>query len=205
MTARTVRRSTFTGAALAAGALVTGFAVPAQASNSYVVYGDGATLPSYTIKLADTGFNDPTRALFQNAVDQIHKNTKTRLTIAAGHVPENYQPAKGEIVVYLAAPGAACGSVTTWDGCAGPNRDATGQIQWNNSGWIKLKQTAFNADKGIEYRKSLIAHELGHALGLDHNPNDASQLMHPTVNSADAGTYKSGDIAGLNYLARHTQ
>ncbi len=50
-----------------------------------------------------------------------------------------------------------------------------------------------------ESRGAVYMHEIAHALGLDHVPNE-NQLMHDFVNSYN-GELTEGDIAGLNAVA----
>jgi hypothetical protein len=45
-------------------------------------------------------------------------------------------------------------------------------------------------------RRSLLLHELGHAVGLGHS-TDASQVMYPVVSTQSPTNYAAGDLAGL--------
>ena len=45
-------------------------------------------------------------------------------------------------------------------------------------------------------QRSLLLHELGHAVGLNH-AKDASELMYPVISDRSPATYASGDLDGL--------
>jgi hypothetical protein len=50
-------------------------------------------------------------------------------------------------------------------------------------------------------RGTLLLHELGHVVGLDH-VDDSNQIMNPAVTSRGPGGYADGDRAGLAQLGR---
>jgi hypothetical protein len=63
--------------------------------------------------------------------------------------------------------------------------DATHTKRWSKS-----------LSRGGVTRPNLIAHELGHAMGLDH-VNDRRQRMYPTINKKSPHGFAAGDRAGL--------
>ncbi len=59
---------------------------------------------------------------------------------------------------------------------------------------------AMTSPNGVEEAQSVVLHEFGHLVGLDH-VTDQSQLMYPST-SAGVVTFASGDLIGLNKLGQ---
>jgi hypothetical protein len=55
--------------------------------------------------------------------------------------------------------------------------------------------------RGGVTRPGLLAHELGHAVGLEH-VSDRHQLMYPTLHAKSPRSYAAGDRAGLEQVGR---
>lgn len=72
------------------------------------------------------------------------------------------------------------------------------------SGFVVLDTASNKFPSGFKDRKygtrgTLLLHELGHSVGLEH-VNDKKQLMYPRM--ADYGSYGAGDRAGLQKVGR---
>ncbi|MGX7418690.1 M12 family metallo-peptidase [Carnobacterium gallinarum] len=68
---------------------------------------------------------------------------------------------------------------------------------WN---WaqIELHNRYFSSNSTIQMRA--MAHEIGHAFGLDHNPDSTSKLMYPSnISSMPTGPVTS-ELQGINWL-----
>ena len=63
----------------------------------------------------------------------------------------------------------------------------------------KIGRAAKQINEGVA--RSVILHELGHLVGLDH-VNDAHQIMWPRGNSTGLTEYQPGDLAGLALLGQ---
>ena len=87
-----------------------------------------------------------------------------------------------------------CGSGSI--GCGGPALTAREVV----AGRVWLHPSALGLSPS--HRTNLAAHELGHALGLQHYDGswtDGRQVMHPVISGATS--YRAGDSAGLRLLA----
>ncbi|MGZ0229962.1 MAG: hypothetical protein ACKVKO_08405 [Acidimicrobiales bacterium] len=110
----------------------------------------------------------------------------------------------GEITIEMAPEdfvSQQCGAEFVIAGCAGPSTENASE------GWDQGR--VWLSDPTADYppvdRRSLIAHELGHALGLGHFDDlfeGKLQIMHSS--SWEAPSYESGDLRGLNYMLGST-
>ncbi len=101
-------------------------------------------------------------------------------------------PARGEIAVVIGSGPCGAGSV----GCGGPSLDAREIV----AGRVWLHPSSLGIPTG--QRSNLAAHELGHALGLQHfdgSWSDGRQVMYPVITGVTS--YRAGDSAGLRHVA----
>jgi hypothetical protein len=101
-------------------------------------------------------------------------------------------PGRGEIAVVLGSGPCGSGAI----GCGGPALSHTEVI----SGRVWIHPTALGLSPA--HRANLVAHELGHAFGLQHYDGswtDGRQVMHPVL--AGTTSFRAGDGAGLRRLS----
>jgi len=102
------------------------------------------------------------------------------------------QPSRGEITVVVG--NGPCGSNAI--GCGGPALTASELV--SGRVWIYPPGLAMTSAD----RMQLAAHELGHALGLQHYDgawDGVRQAMHPAIQGISS--FRSGDLSGLRYMA----
>lgn len=158
-----------------------------------------SNLGTYTVRLVASPGIEGLREAVQGAVDDVNAQHGAKLTFAPDVVPASGAPAsmvaaRGEILVIVddtMCPTAA--------GCASPGVQYIGSEYHAVSGraWITQRVLLYTPAQ----RKHVIAHELGHTLGLAHYDQQhqgRAQLMH--ASSYDATEPRAGDIAGLRSL-----
>lgn len=146
----------------------------------------------YTVRFVGSdGRVEQHRDEFAAAVGTIARATGIPMRLAAGRGGA-VKPSRGEITVILGA--GPCGSSAP--GCGGPVMTSTELV----AGRVWLHRNSLTMSWAN--RRNLTAHELGHALGLQHhtaNWSDGRQAMHPVISGLS--TYRAGDVTGLRFMA----
>ena len=92
------------------------------------------------------------------------------------------------------------------------NEAGVGTVSWTGDARSQLRivEAAALIKLGVPLRSgfttaasvgSLLLHEIGHAVGLDH-VSATSQIMYPTLGNYTAASYQSGDRTGLHLVGR---
>jgi hypothetical protein len=153
----------------------------------------------YTIVLRDTERIEDYRPLVEDVAARLTLITGATYAVAPGLVSRD-DAAIGELLVEVNAD-MPCGSDPSIVGCGGPEDVIfrAGAAIWA-SGRVWLNPLYL--DLPTDQRQSLIDHEIGHALGLDHYAEPylgEYQVMYPFL--PDPGyTYRAGDENGLRWL-----
>lgn len=160
---------------------------------------------SYTVKLVASPRVEQYRSTVQSVANELRAAGFAQLTVAAGtFTPEaNQGPADHEIWVWATSTSSCASNGGGVLGCGGPGTvkraGGTDSIALSGKVWLLPSLDVQNA----AYKYNVVAHELGHALGLDHYDaafQNLLQMMHSSVQGITA--YRAGDKAGLTSLNR---
>jgi hypothetical protein len=191
-------------------------ATPAQAAGYHSGSGflsyDAGLLSSYTIHLVDTPEIEEFRAEAESVAAELTSIMgSVTVTVASGVVQSSYTPGPGEVTVKT----DETSSCTTnrlpgglgWLGCTnGPATAFSGGPRTDVEYVQDAKVTVNIVVAGLasDVQRHVVAHEVGHALGLQHYDaifEGHYQIMRSTTDTTEnaSNTYQSGDINGLLY------
>lgn len=191
------------GDALPALDLETGQPLPDAPSSlaatlGYTTYaGIRANIHDYTVRFVASSRAELYRSPMKAVADELRGLGLVNLTIAPGQFADK-PPADHEIYVHT-DPQVPCRTGSAACGQPLVGQRATQGTVLARAGHVWVVPLT---DRYAEIdRRHVIAHELGHVLGLDHYSSlfgGAYQVMHPSDYSAKA--YQKGDIAGMTHL-----
>ncbi len=150
----------------------------------------------YTFRLVATPEVESYRDDVTRAAADLTVATGGTYTVAAGTIADR-DPVDGEVLVRVTAD-SPCGSLVSGGaiGCGGP--DVFGSTATRGDVWLSPDLDTFSAT----VQNTVVAHEVGHALGLAHFDalyEGKYQVMRSYA-ADDLDSYRSGDIGGLVFL-----
>ncbi len=166
----------------------------AAAGGGYALFSSTARLlpGGYTIRLTGSDARvEQYRDELTEAARAASATTGVPIRIAPG-IGGPVDPGRGEIAVVIGSGPCGSGSI----GCGGPALTTREVV----AGRVWVHPSGLGIPAG--QRANLAAHELGHALGLQHFDGtwtDGRQVMYPVITGATS--YRTGDSAGLRHVA----
>ena len=180
-----------------------------------------ATTISYAV---NTGGNSTRVALVQEALAQVtsYSGLRFRYVGSVSYVPHYavlHYPAGDRLMFNAAQQRAATHAdlVIGWVSASKTNlfsgdEAGVGTVSWTGSyrSQLRIVEAAALIKLGVRLRPgfttgasegSLLLHEIGHAVGLNH-VGTTSQIMYPTLGSYTASSYQAGDRTGLRLVGR---
>lgn len=169
------------------------------ADSGYVLKSGAATHAyTFTVKLVESPRAEGYRAVLQQVANQLRASGFADLTIAPGYAAQGNYPLEHEIY-FRTEDTTYCGGTSI--GCA---------LQYAIRRADDVTKTALRGEIWVlpvvdasAQKLNVVAHEIGHILGLDHYDNvfeNSYQVMHSRA-SIGGAPFQSGDRAGLSYVA----
>jgi hypothetical protein len=168
---------------------------------------------NYTVRLVKTSQGDIEgyRTYVKRAVAQVTKYSGISFVVAPGTIADtspDRRPVAGEILIAVDTT-SPCSADASWAGCAenkyNLSDDSNTKVTTITGGRMWMNKPG--AGTTVYAFQHLVAHELGHVLGLAHfsgSYQNKQQVMYPGLDGANKdatyGDYKQGDINGLRYL-----
>jgi hypothetical protein len=149
----------------------------------------------YTIVFADATARSKLAGYFKSPAAQVTTSVGVKLTVSStlDTTKRGTCPAYHRIVVHYTYRPVGLKSVSHTDACHGTTTRSAwgGHILMDSEYWTHTAWFSSNATVNDAYRKDVVTHELGHALGLDH-PNldlnhDGKVANYECVKSATTG------------------
>lgn len=156
----------------------------------------------YKVRLVNSPGVEGLRPTAQTVINELNRVGAGSFTLMAGTVADGNAPT-GEIYIRVDTSGN-CGDAVpwpTWAGCAGPTSGAVRADGSIKALAGKVRIADFWLSKSESDRTHVLAHEMGHALGLAHF-NDLYNGQSQVMGGGTGGWigYRAGDVNGLRYL-----